>query len=102
MTKRRRHKDPELLAEIRLRRCCVCANKGYSDPSHIITRGAGGPDKRFNVVPHCRLHHGIWHKLGPSYFLKRYPEFELTLKSLGWEVTWSGDVVALHHPEDDR
>ena len=99
--KRKRHVDKDLLEEIRLRRCCVCNNKGYSDPSHIISRGAGGPDARWNVVPMCRLHHSIWHKLGVSYFLGRYPEFELTLRGLRWEIEkLEGGTIQIRHPED--
>lgn len=85
-SKRKRHKDPELLASVRVRRCCVCGNPGYSDPSHVRSRGAGGPDTTWNVVPMCRIHHSIWHARGVNHFLFHYPAFELTLQALGWEI----------------
>ena len=44
----------------------VCA--GDIDPSHIQSRGAGGPDTVGNVIPLCRNLHNEWHRVGARPF----------------------------------
>jgi hypothetical protein len=42
-----------------------------SDPHHIRTRGAGGPDAE-NIVPLCREHHSEWGNIGSVQFQVKY------------------------------
>jgi len=89
-----RHVDRELLDRVAARPCVLCQGQP-SDPSHIRSRGAGGPDKEFNVAPHCRGHHQLWHSLGQKTFLKKFPVMRLWLALRGW------DTDKMTHPELD-
>lgn len=64
--------------------CCVC---GVSpcDPSHIKTRGSGGPDEPWNILPKCRTHHREWGQWGWKKFLKAYPIVWMRMKFMGWK-----------------
>lgn len=94
--KNKRLEDRAFLDRVAKQRCCIC-NKWPSDPSHIRTKGSGGPDVEWNVAPHCRLHHTEW---GGSWsrFCKRYPSFMRWLTSRGWYV----EGGKLHHPGLER
>lgn len=88
-----RKKDPKLLERVKSESCWICG-RGPCDPSHIKTRGSGGPDEPWNVVPKCRFHHTEWGQLGAISFCAKYPAFALRLISLGWEIhSWG-----LRHP----
>lgn len=100
--KPKRKIDEGALEAARNGACCVCGARPPGDPSHVHSRGAGGPDTKWNVVPMCRGHHTEWHAAGPSVFIRRHPGFGLYLTRLGWEVTHSyAGVTKLWHPEDD-
>lgn len=92
LPKQRRKVDQEVLALVRDMPCCVCG-RWPVDASHIKTRGSGGPDTTWNVVPHCRQHHDEW---GRSWtrFIAKYPPMAFKLRRLGW--TWDGG--RLWHP----
>lgn len=94
-----RTKDPELLRLIKGKPCCVCGDPGSVlnpiDPSHIRSRGAGGPDEDWNVTPMCRRDHMSWGLLGANRFCDRNPKFKAYLESLGWE--WFGPKLT--HPK---
>lgn len=77
--------DKVLLAKIRVMPCVVCRANPPSDPSHIRSRGAGGPDESWNVFAMCRSCHGEWHSFGWVKFLEKYPRFKWTLSMWGWE-----------------
>lgn len=83
LPKPKRIVDQDVLETVRGLPCCVCGRMGV-DPSHIRTRGSGGPDTPWNVVPHCRLHHTEW---GQSWskFLRKYPPMAFMLRKMGWE-----------------
>lgn len=83
--KKKRQADEELLVQIRNRCCVVCLGRPV-DASHIRSRGAGGPDKEFNVVAKCRRHHVEWHQYGWQKFCELYPKFEHLLNEMGWKV----------------
>lgn len=94
LKKPRRKIDKVLLAKIRTMPCVVCAKEGPSDPSHIRSRGAGGPDADWNVFPKCRSCHSQWHSFGAVRFLEKFPRFKWTLDLWGW--TFQG---GLWHPK---
>ena len=83
--KNKRTVDRKLLQEIKGWPCCVCGSTFNVDPSHIKTRGSGGPDASFNVVPKCRRCHITWGKMGPQAFCRKYPHFANRLRMMGWE-----------------
>lgn len=106
--KPKRKIDKELLARVRAKDCAVCGKGAPSDPSHIRSRGAGGPDEEFNVLPMCRSCHGAWHSFGAMKFLERHPKFKWTLDLWGWEVgngLWHpklGEREVIEKPFRDR
>ncbi len=81
-----RFKDEGLLERVRERPCIICGVDGPSDPSHIRSRGAGGADFEFNVVPMCRDHHREWHDKGWYDFLGKYIGFADWLLDNGWDI----------------
>lgn len=83
--KRPRKVNSIVLDEVRRLPCCVCG-RAPVDPSHIRSRGSGGPDDFFNVAPHCRRHHSEWHQLGWAKFIERHPQMLMWLRRKGWEV----------------
>ncbi len=85
-----------VLADVRKKPCSVCRNPAPSDASHIRSRGAGGPDQKFNVVPHCRRHHNEWHQIGAKFFFTRYPHFWIQLEEAGWYFDLQGKLT---HPQ---
>ena len=61
------------------------------DPAHIVSRGAGGPDLEFNIIPLCRREHQFQHQLGWKIFFERWPVVWIYLETLGWY--WLGDKL---------
>ncbi len=84
--KKIRIEDRQLLDTYHVMRCMVCSKAPPCDPSHIKTKGSGGPDTKWNVVPMCRIHHTEWGTLGYTHFTNRYPGFGFTLKCMGWAM----------------
>lgn len=95
-----RKANRSLLDEIKKCACAVCGRKPGNefypiDPSHIRSRGAGGPDEPWNVVPKCRACHGKWGRLGAYRFCQQHPHFGRQLAAMGWK--WNG--YKLWHPK---
>lgn len=90
--------DPEFLSEIRKLRCFACGASPPSEAHHIRSRGAGGGDDHYNMLPLCSFHHtggkDAWHR-GRLNFLEKFPHVWEHLEKLGWEM--NGDK--LFHPE---
>jgi len=78
--------DADLLASIRKQPCAVCNRPGPSDPSHIKTRKAGGPDIPINVYPMCRPCHSAWGSEGCVTFINRRRLFRNRLLNDGWSI----------------
>lgn len=85
-----RKKDDSLLAAVRGFRCAACGKEPPSDPAHVRSRGAGGPDEPWNLLPLCRNHHQEQHKRGWVTFSFRFPSVAFDLIDKGWHVTISG------------
>lgn len=81
--------DPEFLAQIRKLPCMACGSIGSTEAHHIKTRGSGGGDDPWNILPLCSYHHTLspfaWHR-GPRQFLMAFPRVEEHVKKLGWEI----------------
>lgn len=95
MQKKKRKEDKKLLEMIGQMPCCVCGYPPPSDAHHIRSRGSGGPDTAYNVMPMCRKHHSQYHQYGPSKFFKEYPHFAERLIEYGW-VLYDG-IAPWHH-----
>lgn len=96
--KKAAEKDSEFLAAIRQLPCLACASFP-SEAHHIKTRGSGGDDSWWNVIPLCSAHHTGnqgWHYLGWRTFVRRFPHIEKHLKNLGWNTNSN----RLWHPTD--
>ena len=65
---------------------CVLCNCKPSACHHIKTRGSGGRDEWWNIVPLCGAHHSECHTLGDVEFMRRYGEYSEILEARGWEV----------------
>lgn len=94
--KPKRIKNFRLLKDIRKLPCLACDRSGPCDASHIRSKGSGGPDEDFNVVPHCRDCHIVWHRVGWKRFLERNPIFALRLFNRGWFLD---PLLGLWHPK---
>lgn len=81
-----RSRNMSLLQEVRGEPCAVCFREGPSDPHHIKTRGAGGPDRPWNLIAVCREHHSQIHNEGILSLWEKFPFFRARLKRMGWEL----------------
>lgn len=88
LEKRKRTHDPHYLAEIRKCPCLACGKEAPSEAHHIRSRGNGGGDDWFNIMPLCRMCHtqgqNAWHRGKRNFFLA-YPHVKEYLKKLGWK-----------------
>jgi hypothetical protein len=73
-----------LKKKIKSQPCIVCGNSKV-DACHIRSKGAGGPDEEWNLVPMCREHHTQQHRFGWGAFMNRHPEAQFVLKQMGWK-----------------
>ena len=80
-----RNKNDDFRKTFYDRHCVVCNRRGC-DPCHIKSKGAGGPDEEWNIIPLCRIHHVEQHKIGIVTFAKKYQAVENWLLSYGWEI----------------
>lgn len=87
--KRRRFEDEKILDFFRQAPCIVCSRG--SDPCHIRSRGSGGGDEEWNLIPLCREHHQVQHKIGWVRFCKKNPGVARVLDQNGWKFIFEGD-----------
>lgn len=91
LSKTERVVDFDLLYQIKQQSCCICGSRP-TDPCHVRSRGAGGPDTDWNVIPMCRKHHSEQHQSGWGKFLKKYFAVKWKLEALGWEMDKAGKL----------
>lgn len=53
---------------------------------HIKTRGSGGSDKKFNLMPLCNFHHNQVHQIGLYNFSLKYKSVTKFLINHKWEL----------------
>jgi 5-methylcytosine-specific restriction endonuclease McrA len=87
-------KDQDFLEAIKELQCLACGTHPPNDAHHIKTRGSGGGDDHWNLMPLCRNCHTVIHKMGLTQFIGNFPHVEQFLIDLGWE--WQG--YKLFHP----
>lgn len=63
-----------------------CIVTGFSpvDLHHVKTRGSGGTDDAWNLMPLAHALHVDVHAIGLTAFAERYPEATNWLKDNGW------------------
>lgn len=88
--KRKPIRDENLKKEIRKKGCLGCGRFGwFVRPHHIKTRGSGGDDSPWNMVPLCDDHHTLGqdaiHRIGDYEFAEKFPAYKEFLNSNGWE-----------------
>jgi 5-methylcytosine-specific restriction endonuclease McrA len=64
--------------------CVVCA-RFEADPHHLISRGAGGHDLEWNLMPLSRDCHTMVHKIGLTKMSEKYPQVKQWLLKHDWE-----------------
>lgn len=89
--KRRRFKDER--ARVRGKPCLVCG--APSDACHIKSRGAGGGDEPWNLIPLCRSHHILQHRVGWHNMAQHHWAVEIALDDRGWKFETATGLVKL-------
>jgi hypothetical protein len=65
---------------------------------HLKTRGSGGPDETWNMMPVCTLHHNQAHSLGLIRMSIKYPQVRQWLDDNGWQFDeYSGKYLRSNH-----
>jgi len=82
--KRKKDQDEQFKSKIRNLHCIICYALPPSTVSHIKTRGSGGDDSAFNILPMCLNCHTHWesHK---EQFINEHKHFADHLTRLGWK-----------------
>jgi Putative HNHc nuclease len=83
--KQKRIVNRELLNSYHSMNCVVCG-LAPCDPCHIKSKGSGGHDVMWNLMPLCRTHHTESHKIGILTFSKRYDAVMEWLKNNNWTI----------------
>jgi 5-methylcytosine-specific restriction endonuclease McrA len=86
MKRKQRVVNKRLLRRVADNPCIICFKDGPSDACHIKSKGSGGPDKEWNVLPMCRKCHGAQHQLGVVTFYEKIPMYRLALRARGWTI----------------
>ena len=82
---------------IKSMKCLVCGSPNV-DVAHIKTRGSGGDNNLWNIMPLCRNHHQEQHNVGLVTFSQKYLGVSTYLQDNGWELV-NGKLL---HIQDDQ
>jgi hypothetical protein len=64
--------------------CIICGCQGV-DLHHVKSRGAGGSDLDYNLMPLAHKYHQELHTIGLNTMSIKYPQVEDWLHKNGWE-----------------
>jgi len=82
--------DAQLLRSFRELPCMACGKFPPNEAHHIKTRGSGGGDDYWNILPLCTSCHtgskNSWHQSGAVSFLLKHNHILVYLQKLGWEL----------------
>lgn len=93
--KKKRFISEENKRIIRSQPCATgCGKMPPSDPAHIKSKGSGGGDYIWNMVPFCRKHHSDQHQLGWPRMIRDFPILKIELETRGWFL--EGDKLRNH------
>jgi hypothetical protein len=62
---------------------CIVTGKP-AEYHHIKTRGSGGPDEEWNMIPISREIHTLWGNKGNSYMCQHFPQIKSWMVRRGW------------------
>jgi len=77
-------------------RCLVCRDLP-TDQCHITSRGAGGSDEDWNLMPLCRRHHIEQHTIGIVSFVTKHESVYKYVTDRNWLIVWDLDRRKLRH-----
>ncbi len=83
--------NKELLKSYQSMPCCICGTSYQVSAHHIKTKGAGGDDSEWNLIPICHSHHVGIHQLGLNQFINRYYRLRIILNKKGWKFDSYGN-----------
>jgi hypothetical protein len=63
---------------------CLETRENYVCLHHVKTRGSGGTDEPFNLMPLCQAHHNMIHMIGLSSMSKRFTPIHDWLTKNNW------------------
>jgi len=69
--------DPKIM-------CVACVNRRADCFHHVKTRGAGGSDDKWNLMPVCIAHHNAIHMKGTSWMAFTFQGVDRWLQKHGW------------------
>jgi hypothetical protein len=84
--KSKRIENRELLDSYFNKPCVCCGDQLTTVAHHIKSKGSGGPDEKWNLIPLCHEHHTEIHKKGTAYMIQQYLSLSGVLWKLGWEL----------------
>lgn len=64
---------------------CIISGISPCEFHHLKTRGAGGLDVEWNMMPLSREKHSEAHHLGLRRFVEKYPQARSWMIKRGWE-----------------
>lgn len=82
--KPKRKRDRDLLALYRNTPCLICRVTEGVCGHHIKSKGSGGPDELWNLMPLCAIHHDLIHKMHLKLFAKKFLKAQLWVEFWGW------------------
>jgi 5-methylcytosine-specific restriction endonuclease McrA len=65
-------------------KACIVCNRMGVDLHHVKTRGSGGGDESFNLMPLCRMHHQAVHAIGLNMFSRKFINVRDWLEDNDW------------------
>lgn len=103
MDKPKREVNLELLKAYLDKPCFICGLLP-SVAHHLKSKGSGGPDKIWNLIPLCKKHHTEIHKIGfVEMFFTRHPGLMPKLNKVGWSFVSIGNSLkryTLRHTDE--
>lgn len=67
-------------------KCCIITGTSPCALHHVKSRGAGGKDDAFNLMPLSAYHYNEIHVGGTKKFAEKYPEAKKWLRENGWYI----------------
>lgn len=90
LAKPKRVTSKEALDDVRGKPCLICRQPSVA--CHVKTRGAGGPDADWNLMPLCVLHHTIQGTMPILDFAEKFPMVAAYLNTFGWYEANNGKL----------
>lgn len=79
-----------------------CGLRASEDLHHVKTRGSGGGDETWNLMPLCRGCHVTWHAIGHSRFVRLHPHSQIWLTKNGWKVDGFGKLKREKSEDEEK